>query len=74
MESRKMVLMNLSAGQQQRHRHREPAYGHGSRKEGEGEMNGESDTETYMLPQIKYIANGNLLYYSENSNQSSATS
>ena len=57
-----------------RDKHREPAYGHGSREEGEGGMNGESNTETYMLPPIKYVATGNLLYYSENSNQSSATS
>ena len=28
MESRKMVLMNLFAGQQWQHRHREQTYGH----------------------------------------------
>ena len=31
MESRKMVLMNLFAGQQWRNRHREQTYGHGRR-------------------------------------------
>ena len=29
MESKKMVLMKLFAGQQWRHRHREQTYGHG---------------------------------------------
>ena len=47
MESRKMVLMNLFAGQQWRNRHREQIYGHRGWGEGEGEMYGESDTETY---------------------------
>ena len=45
MESRKMVLMNLLAGQQWKHRHREQTYGQGRREEGEGEMSGESSTE-----------------------------
>ena len=31
MESRKMVLKNLFAGQQWRNRHREQTYGHGER-------------------------------------------
>ena len=31
MESRKMVLMNLFAGQQWRNRHREQTYGHSGR-------------------------------------------
>ena len=46
MESRKMVLMNLFAGQQWRNR--EQTYGHSSvgREEGEGEMYGESNMET----------------------------
>ena len=47
MASRKMVLMNLSAGQQWRNRHGEQTYGHGERG-GEGEMYGESNTETYI--------------------------
>ena len=41
MESRKIVLMNLFAGQQWRCRHREQTYGHGGRG-GEGGTNGES--------------------------------
>ena len=46
MESRKMVLMNLFAGQQWRNRHRAQTYGHGERG-GEGETYGESTMETY---------------------------
>jgi len=48
MESRKMVLKNLSAGQQWRNRHREQTYGHRERG-GEGEMYGESNMETYII-------------------------
>ena len=47
MESRKMVLKNLSTGQQWRNRHREQTYGHGERG-GEGEMYVESNMETYI--------------------------
>ena len=47
MESNKMVLMNLLAGQQWRNRHREQTYGHGERG-GEGEMSRESNMETYI--------------------------
>ena len=47
MESRKMGLKNLLAGQQWRNRHREQTYGHGE-MEGEGEMYGESNMETYI--------------------------
>jgi len=36
--SRKMVLMNLFAGQEQRHRHREQTYGHGGRGMGWDEL------------------------------------
>ena len=46
---RKMVLIKLSAGQQQRHRHREQTYGHGSREEGEDGMYGECNMETYFI-------------------------
>ena len=42
MESRKMVLVNLFAGQQWRHRHREQAYGHGVGKEREGQTDREA--------------------------------
>ena len=47
MDSRKVVLKNLFAGQQWRNRHREQTYGHGERG-GEGEMYGESNMETYI--------------------------
>ena len=36
--------------------------------EGAGETNWESNTETYILPYVKQIASGNLLYDAENSN------
>ena len=42
MESRKMILMNLFAGQQRRNRNREQTYGHEERGR-EGETNGESN-------------------------------
>jgi len=47
MESRKMVLKDLFAGQQWENRNREQTYGHGKRG-GEGEMYGESNMETYI--------------------------
>ena len=47
MESRKMVLKNLFAGQQRRNRHREQTYGHGERR-GEDEMYRKSNMETYI--------------------------
>ena len=47
MESRKMVLKNLFAGQQWRNRHREWTYRHGVRG-GKGEIYGESNMETYI--------------------------
>ena len=47
MESRKLVLMNLFAGQQWRNRHREQTYGHGERG-GEGEIYGENNMENYI--------------------------
>ena len=42
-------------------------------REREGGTNGESTTETYTLPYVKWIAGRNLLYDSGNSNQGSAT-
>ena len=63
LESRKMVLMNLFAGQQWRNRHREQTYGHGERG-GEGEMYGEGNIDTCY---------GNLLYVSGNSNRGSVS-
>ena len=71
MESRKMVLMNLFAGQQWTNRHRGQTYGLGERR-GEGEMHGESK-EKLTLPNVKQIANGNLLYVSGNSNRGSVS-
>ena len=47
MESRKMVLKNLFAGQQWRNIHRKQTYGHGERG-GEGERCGKSNMETYI--------------------------
>jgi len=62
MESRRMVLKNLFAGQQWRNRHREQTYGHGERG-GEGEMYGKSNMETYIT--ICKIVNRNLLLAQE---------
>ena len=73
MESRKMVLMNLFAGQQWRRRHGEQTYGHKRREEGEGGRNGEITMETYTLPRVKEMSSGNLLYDSGNSHLGSAT-
>ena len=47
MESRKMVVMNIWAGQEQRLRHREQTCGHRERS-----------TEIYTLPYVKQIASG----------------
>ena len=51
MESRKMVLMKVFAGQQWRHRHREQINEHGSGEEGKGCV----DTVTWKLtlPYVK---------------------
>ena len=38
MKSRKTVLMNLRAGQEQRHRHREQTYGHSRGRSGWDEL------------------------------------
>ena len=48
MESRKMVLINLFAGQQWRNRDREQTYGHGWGQEEEGGRHGDSNNETYI--------------------------
>ena len=45
----------------------------GEGEEGEEEVNGESSMEAYTLPYVKYIANGNVLYDSRNSNWGSVT-
>ena len=67
-----MVLKNLFTGQQWRKRHREWTYGHGERG-GEGEMYGKSNMETYICEMVKWIANGNFLYGSGNSNRGSVS-
>ena len=59
MESRKMVQVNLFAGQEQRHRHREWTCGHGG--EGEGGTNWEIRIDIHTLPCVKQIDSGNLL-------------
>ena len=74
MESRKMVLMNLFPGQQWRHRHREQAYGYGKggrRKKRVIRMERVAWKQT--LSNVKWIASGNLLYDSGNSNWGSLT-
>ena len=48
MESRRMVLMNLFAGQQRRHKKRGQVVD--TVREGEGGTNGESSIETYTSP------------------------
>ena len=53
MESRKMILMNLFAGQQWRHRHREQTYGQGQVEEGDSEMNRERSMEADTLTYVK---------------------
>ena len=52
MESRKMMLKNLFAGQEWRHRHRERTFGHG----GGGRIE-----SIFTLPRVKQIASGKLL-------------
>ena len=58
-KSRKMVLMNLFAGQEQRHRYRGLVHTAG---EGEGGMNRENNIEIDMLPCLTQIVNGKLLF------------
>ena len=53
MKSRKVVLINLFAGQRWRHRHGEQTFGQGRGEEGEGEMNGDSSMGAYTLPHGK---------------------
>ena len=73
METRKIVLMKLFAGQQWRLRHREQIYRHGTGEVGRRRgMHGESNMEI-TLPYVQSIANGNFLYDSGNSNQDSVT-
>ena len=59
MEFRKMVLMNLFAGQLWRRRHAEQTCGH--RREEEGGTNEESSMDRYALPHVRQRAGGNSL-------------
>ena len=68
MESRKIVLKNLCAGQGQRDRHREQTCGHSWGRRGWDELR-----ETFTLPYIKQIASGKLLYNTRSSTQCSVT-
>ena len=53
MESIKIVLIKLFAGQQWKHRLKEQTYGHSAGKEGEGRMYGENKIETCILLYVK---------------------
>ena len=72
MESRKMVLMKLFAGQQWRCRVMDMGAGGGRRRKEKVEYM-ERVTWKLTLPCGKQTANRNLLYDSGNSNQSSLT-
>ena len=61
MESRKMVQMNLFAGQQWKHRQRRQTCGHREWNKWRGGTSGESSMDTYILT-CKIDASGNLLY------------
>ena len=65
MESRRLVLMNLFAGQQWRHRHREQIYRHSW--EGDSGTNWESSIETHFTT-CKMNSRGSLLCDSGSSN------
>ena len=69
MESRKMVLMNLSGGQQWRRRLKNRLIGMRGRKESVGQM----EIVPYTPLYVKRIASGNLLYDSRSSNWCSVT-
>ena len=60
MESRKMVLINLFAGQEYRYKHREQTCRHSGGRE--GGTNREGSTEIYTLPHVKQRASGKFLY------------
>jgi len=62
MDSRKMVLVSLFAGQQRKHRQKEQTFGHSGGGGGGGVKTRQGGIETYALPYIKQLASGNLLY------------
>ena len=72
MESRKTVLMNLFARQQQRCTHRAQTCGHEEQGEGEGGTNGENGMEAYTIIYLT-DSSGILLYDSGSSNWCSVT-
>ena len=49
MESRKMIVMNLSAGQRWRRRHREQTFGHSAGRRGWDELREEYEMAFYLL-------------------------
>ena len=61
MGSRKIVLKSLCAGQQRQHRHKKKAFGHSGRRRG-WDLISENSIETYILPYVKWIASGSLMY------------
>ena len=71
MESRKLVLMNLSAGQQWRRRHREQTCGHSGGRRGRRKWR-EQHGNIYMAT-YKIESQWDLLYDSGNSNWCSVT-
>ena len=71
VESRKMVVMNLFAGQRWRNRHRDRLM---DTRRGKERVRGmERVTWKFTLSYVKQIANGNLLYVSGNSNRGSVS-
>ena len=63
MESRKILLMNLSTGREWRCRHREGTVD--TVEEGASRMNGEGSLDICTLPSVKWIAGEKLLYNRE---------
>ena len=64
-----MELMNIFAGQQWRHRHREQTYGYSWQGEKERIGGMEKVTWKHTLTYVEWIASGNLLHDSGNSNR-----
>ena len=60
VDSRKMVLMNLFAGQQWSYRHRKQTCGHSGERRGLGMGQTESSVEACTLQYVKQIASGSL--------------
>ena len=71
MESRKMVLMKLFAGQEERHRHREWTCGQSG--EGESGSSRDSSIDINAVPCVKQAARRKLLYNTGSSARGSGT-